>query len=139
MVTHFRPPANAKGGNPPNGGTAVGRARRDAAHAQAEREHAAAILTARRMMAIWLLDHGSITADDVQDLIDLPPTTNPTILGGVPTLFARRRWIVAAGYEHSRRPQAHARPVIRWRLADAGAIAAWLRDHPLPEPAGVNR
>jgi hypothetical protein len=133
MVARNRPP-----GKPTDNGLSLGEARRDAAHARLEADHARVVLTARRMMAVWLLEFGTITADDVQGLVELPPTVNPTLMGATPMMFARRRWIVADGYVRSRRPQAHARPVIRWRLVDAGALSAWLADNPAtPQPAGV--
>jgi hypothetical protein len=130
-------PAHAHGSKPADNGLSLGIARRDAAHAQAEAEHGPTLLFARRMFVLWLLQNGSGTADDVQDLIELPPTVNPTVLGAVPVLFARRRWIVAVGYQKSRRPQAHARPVTRWKLVDAAALSAWLQAHPMPTPAEV--
>lgn len=130
------PPDRTKG-KPCDNGMSVGLARRDAAHAQAEADHGQTLLLARRMFALWLLQMGTGTADDVQDLIELPPTVNPVILGAVPGLFARRQWIVADGYEKSRRPQAHARPILRWRLVDAAALSAWREAHPMPEAAGV--
>lgn len=123
---------------PKSNGAAAGLARRDATHRRQEEEHARIIHDARRMMAIWLEQFDSITADDVQDLCILPPDADPRVMGAVPKLFAARGWIRADGYERSKRPQAHARPVTRWVLVDRPAVVAWRENNPQqPEPAGV--
>jgi hypothetical protein len=128
---------DAPGCNPTAGGVAAGLARRDAAHDRQEADHAPTLLLARRLFAAYLLEYGGITADDVQDLTPLPPTANPKLFGAVPRPFAVAGWIRRDGYVPSRRPQAHARPVSRWVLADAAALGAWLAHTRSPAAKGV--
>lgn len=101
--------------------------------------HALAILAARRERYIrsgrrallaTLLDHGEATIDDARRSVQLPPDVNPKCFGGVPGELARAGIIRRAGFATTRRPVAHARPIMIWALLDRDAALAWLSDHP---------
>ena len=94
-------------------------------------EHREAVIRqAQRALLRLLLDHGTATADDVRSLVDLPDGINPKAFGAAPSPLAKRGIIRADGFTRSCRPEAHARPVTVWRLADPLAAEQWLRTHP---------
>jgi hypothetical protein len=102
------------------------------AHLAARRE--ALIDRARRALLSVLIERAEATADDVRELIPLPPGINAKVFGAVPSVLAETGIIVADGFAKSTRPEAHARPVQRWRLADRDGAKQWLRTHPdLPD------
>lgn len=88
------------------------------------------VLRGRRALLTALLAVGEATADDVRDLVDLPAGIDPVCLGAVPSVLARAGIIFRIGYSPTCRPDAHARPVSVWRLADRAAAVRWLADHP---------
>jgi hypothetical protein len=73
---------------------------------------------------------GQATADDVRDALDLPEGIDPVCLGAVPIALARAGIVRRVGYVPTCRPDAHARPVSLWALADRAAAVRWLADHP---------
>lgn len=95
----------------------------------------AVIRRAQRALLIVLLETGSATADDMRELVELPPGVGPKCFGAVPGPLARVGIIHAAGFAKTCRPVGHARPVTVWRLVDRPAAERWLRNYPdLPDP-----
>lgn len=109
---------------------AVGAAWRDAAHALLTDRRAVYVRRGQRALLTALLATGTATADDVRDAVDLPPGIDPVCLGAVPGALARAGIIRRVGYVPTCRPDAHARPVSVWALADREAAERWLADHP---------
>ena len=90
---------------------------------------------AARLYVAIAMRTGIVTGDDVrEELGDLPPGINAVCLGSVPGELARAGIIAADGFMKSRRPEAHARPITRWRLLSSAAALAWLRTN-TPRPA----
>lgn len=110
-----------------------GAARRDDALERHEAHRAGWLRRARRMLLLRLLAGGTATADDVHDICPPPEGIDPTVCGAVPRDLARSGIIARAGYAPSTRPEAHARPITVWRLADRVAAQAWLAAHPADE------
>jgi hypothetical protein len=94
------------------------------------------VLRGRRALLRAMLDgDGTATADDVRATVDLPAGMDPRCLGTVPGRLGYDRIIRPAGRIRTRRPEAHARWIDRWALADQAAALRWLADHPdLPDP-----
>ncbi|MEN6406360.1 MAG: hypothetical protein ABFC77_07810 [Thermoguttaceae bacterium] len=93
------------------------------------------IRRAQRALLAAILETGSATADDVRELVELPPGIGPRCFGAVPSPLARAKIIRADGFVKTCRPEAHARPVTVWQLVDRPAAERWLRDHPdMPAP-----
>lgn len=114
---------------------ADGQARKLDAHALLEARREVYVLRGRRALLAALLDRGEATADDVRDAVELPDEINPVCLGVVPGLLAHAGIIERVGFAESRRPDAHARPISVWRLANRDAALAWLTAHPdRPDP-----
>ena len=90
----------------------------------------ALIRAGRRALLAALLERGEATADDVRRAVPLPPSVGPKVFGAVPGELAEAGIIAADGYTTSNRPEAHARPVQRWRLVNRDAALTWLKDHP---------
>jgi hypothetical protein len=84
----------------------------------------------RRALLLRLLAAGAATADDVRVAVELPPGVGPRLFGAVPGKLAGDGIIQPAGYAATGRPQAHARPISVWALADRAAALDWLHDHP---------
>jgi len=115
--------------------TAEGERRKSAAFALLEALRELYVLRGRRALLARLLDAPQATADDVRDAVEMPDEINPVCLGVVPGPLARAGIIERVGFAESRRPDAHARPVSVWRLADRAAALAWLAAHPdRPDP-----
>ncbi len=95
------------------------------------------IRRARRALLASLLQGGdTVTIDEVRAVVPVPDGINPKAFGPVPFELAAAGIIVADGFVQSARPEAHARPVKRWRLVDRAAAANWLAIHPeLADPA----
>jgi len=105
------------------------------AHALLEARRELYVHRGRRALLVALLGGGDATADAVRDAVELPPAINPVCMGVVPGPLARASIIERVGFAESRRPDAHARPVSVWRLADRAAALAWLAAHPdCPDP-----
>jgi hypothetical protein len=112
-----------------------GEARKRAAHRLLEANRERLVRAGRRALLRHLLDHGTVTADDVRRAVPLPPGVNAKAFGVVPGVLALARIIRADGFVRTGRPVGHARPLIRWVLIDAAAAVAWLAANPeLPEP-----
>ncbi len=98
------------------------------------------IRRAQRALLTVLLETGSGTADDVRELVELPPGINAKCFGAAPGVLARANIIRPAGFTKTCRPVGHARPVTVWELADRTAAERWLRDHPAAlDPAADNK
>jgi hypothetical protein len=124
--------------SPSNTRHAEGEALKLAAHALLAARREVYVRRGRRALLLRLLAAGTATADDVRDAVELPPGINPKLFGAVPGLLAAAGIIEAVGYTRTARKEGHARPVLRWRLADRAAALAWLGANPdLPdlEPA----
>ncbi len=83
------------------------------------------------IVALW--DSATATIDDVRDAVDVPAGIDPVCLGAAPGPLARAGIIRRVGFEPSRRPAAHARPVSVWQLANRPAALRWLAEHRDPE------
>jgi hypothetical protein len=91
-------------------------------------------LVQRAYLAL-LLDRGPSTCDPVRDLVPIPPGTDPRLVGAAVRQLAERDLIYRVGLSRSTRPQAHARDLPIWGIADPDAARAWLAAHPeLPGP-----
>ncbi len=96
------------------------------------------IRAGRRALLAALLERGTASADDVRTAVPLRPGVGPKVFGAVPGELAEAGIIAADGFIRSTRPEAHARPIQRWRLLDRTAALAWLEEHPgqpAPPPA----
>lgn len=112
-----------------------GQTRKLDAHALLEARREVYVLRGRRALLAALLDRGEATADDVRAAVELPDKINPVCLGAVPGPLALAGIIERVGFAETRRPDAHARPVSVWRLADRDAALVWLAAHPdRPDP-----
>ncbi len=110
-----------------------GERRKGAALALLACNREAVIREGRRALLHVLLVRGTATIDDVRGIVRTPPGVNPKAFGVVPSQLANAGIIARDGYETSSRPEAHARPVTRWKLIDEAAATAWLAAHPMPE------
>ncbi|HVA50201.1 MAG TPA: hypothetical protein VNH11_27830 [Pirellulales bacterium] len=88
------------------------------------------VLRGRRALLRRLLDVGTATADDVRDAVTLPRAINPKLFGSVPLVLVKAGVIEHDGFAVTCRPQAHARPISRWRLSDRGKAERWLLANP---------
>lgn len=102
------------------------------------RDAALALLRARRATLIRelqiaalrvVLDRGQVCADDVRALVPIPSAVSPKVVGAAFRGLATAGLLRRDGFANSKRPQAHARPLSQWQLADADAAAAWLDTH----------
>lgn len=106
-----------------------GEARRDAA-LHLLRIHRAAVVRDLTRAALGIaLERGTLTADDVRAVVPIPPGIRPCVAGAA-IRDAAGILTQTGEYIRSRRPEAHARPLPVWRLADAAGAAAWLAAHP---------
>lgn len=113
---------------PPNG--AEGEALRDAALAVL-RVHRSELVRALQITALRVaLQRGTVTADDVRGLVEIPTGTSPKVVGAAFRDLALSGILRRTGYQNSTRAKAHARPLTVWALADAAGAAAWLAAHP---------
>lgn len=114
-------------------GHGEGERRKNAAHQLYERQRKRFIRDARRAMLEAVLVKGSMTIDDVRAVVELPEGVHPKAFGAVPGCLARAGIIRQDGFAKTSRPEAHARHVAVWRLADPHKAEAWLAAHrPLP-------
>ncbi len=124
-------------------GRALGESRKLDALAMLADRRDLCVLRGRRALLTALLATGEATDDDVRDTLTLPGGIDPVCLGAVPGALARAGIIRRVGYVPTCRPDAHARPVSVWTLADRAAAVRWLADHPDPgdddRAAGVQR
>lgn len=105
-----------------NNRSLMGPALRDEGMARAT-EHAERVIPGWRTSALeWVMEiarhHGYLTSETVMDAAyarGLSPPPEPRAWGTVMTGAARAGWIVRDGYETSKHPQAHCRPITRWR------------------------
>jgi hypothetical protein len=115
--------------------SAEGERRKQDAFAVLTANRECVIRRAQRALLTVLLETGSATADDVRELVELPPGINAKCFGAAPGPLARSKIIRADGFAKTCRPIGHARPVTIWKLADRPAAEIWLRNHPdLPDP-----
>jgi len=88
----------------------------------------------QRALLTALLVTDIAAADDVRDLVNLPPGIDPVCLGAVPGPLVGAGIIRRVGYAPTCRPTAHARPLSVWAVVDRDAAMQWLADHPdLPD------
>jgi hypothetical protein len=112
----------------------TGEDRRDAALTLLRRRRAVLVRCGQRVLLQKLLETGTATADDVRAALTLPPDIDPRCMGAVPGELADSGIIQPSGYVRTARSAGHARPVLRWHLADRPAALAWLSSHPeLPD------
>lgn len=110
--------------------TATGEDRRDAALALLRQRRAALVRRGQRALLGQLLAVGTATADDVRDMVPIPPDIDPRCMGAVPGELADAGIIWSTGYVLTGRSVGHSRPVRRWHLADRAGACDWLADHP---------
>ena len=115
-------------------GRAVGEEHKLNAHAVLTARRGLYVLRGRRALLITLLASGEATVDDIHDGIDLPDGIDPVCIGAIPGLLVRAGLIRRVGHVPTSRPDAHARPVSVWALADRAAVERWLVAHPDPNP-----
>lgn len=106
-----------------------GKRRKDVAFVLLEARRECYVREARRALLDALLANGIATADDVRAWVELPKGINPKAFGAVPSVLARAGIIRRDGFVSSTRPQAHARPVSVWKLADPATAKRWLASH----------
>lgn len=121
--------------NDRDAGRREGERRKDAAHGLFEAVRPKLIGRGRRALIGLLLTQDEATADDVRALIEVPAGIDPKCLGSVPGSLAKAGIIRRTGYRPSTRPEAHARTLTVWALADTRKAIQWLRDHPEPADA----
>ena len=123
-------------GHSPDAGRAEGDRLKADALALLEARREVFIRRGRRALLQTMFDgDGTATADDVRAAVTLPADMDPRCLGTVPGRLGYDRIIRPAGRIRTRRPEAHARWIDRWALADQAAALRWLADHPdLPDP-----
>ena len=95
-----------------------GERRKQDAFAMLTANREAVIRRAQRALLTVLLETGSATADDVRELVELPPGIDAKCFGAAPGVLARAKIIRADGFAKTCRPVGHARPVTVWALAD---------------------
>jgi len=113
-----------------NNGQSDGDRKKLESHAILESHRHIYVNRGRRVLLQTLLFCGRATADDVRELVELPPGIDPKLFGSVPGPLARAGIIRQAGFAKTCRPQAHARPVSVWALANRQAAEDWLRANP---------
>jgi len=84
----------------------------------------------RRALLEVLLRSGNATADDVRELVELPPGIDPKLFGSVPGSLVKAGIIRQVGFAKTCRAVGHARPVAIWQLVDRQKAEHWLRAHP---------
>jgi hypothetical protein len=92
--------------------------------------HDVYVLRGRRALLEAAMDRGWGTADDVRQSVALPPGVNPKCFGAVAAPLVAAGILSHDGFTQTLRREAHARPISRWRLLDAGRAAAWLAANP---------
>ncbi len=120
---------------PPDRGRELGEARKRAALDLHEARRDDIIRRGRRAFIQRLLDHGTATADDVANAIEVPAEIDGRCLGAIPSQFARGGIIEIADYTKSTRPSRHASIIAVWRLIDEQAACRWLALNPAPTDA----
>lgn len=111
-------------------GRAEGRWRKGAALDLHEVRRQQLVEDARRALVRHALACGSATADDVRDLVELPPGCSPKAFGAAPGPLAKAGIIERVAYTETCRPTAHARPVSVWRIRDRTKAERWLIENP---------
>ncbi len=111
-------------------GQTEGEARKQEQLAMLRERRAVYVRRGQRALLGRLLEGGNATADDVRQVVELPPGIDPKLFGAVPGSLARGGIIERAGFVKTARPTAHARPVTLWQLRDAAKARQWLAVHP---------
>lgn len=100
-------------------GRREGERRRDQAHRFLEARRRPFVLRGRLALLDRLLASGRATPDDVRDHVgELPEGIGPALFGAVSKPLKDAGAIRHVGYQKSRRPIAHARPVGIFEIAD---------------------
>lgn len=106
---------------------------------EAQRDRALNLLRVRRSALIRecsraalrvVLDQGEVTADDIRPFVEIPKDIKPVFVGTVFRDLADAQLIRFIGVRNSKRPEAHARSLKVWQLADRAAAEAWLIANP---------
>ncbi len=114
----------------PKLGRARGEARKQDALALLQARRAPCVRRGRRALLTCLLAGETATADDIREVVELPPGIDPKLFGSVPGPLVRAGIIRSDGFVKSSRPEAHARPVTVWRLSDRAKAEQWLTANP---------
>lgn len=111
-------------------GQSEGEQRKQAQLANLRERRAIYVRRGQRVLLQALLFCGRATADDIRELVEIPPDIDPKLFGSVPGPLARAGIIKRVGYELTSRPMAHARPVSVWALANRAEAEKWLAANP---------
>jgi hypothetical protein len=115
-----------------------GERRRDAALQLLRDRRAVLVRRIQRAYLTQLLTRAPATIDAVRAAVPIPAGIDPRCVGAAVRGLATLDLIRRAGPDRSRRPEAHARDLPRWEIADRDAAADWLDEHPeLPDPDAV--
>ncbi len=72
---------------------------------------------ARNVARVECLNHGTVTSDDVVQLMESSGIDLPGILGnGMGSIFRTKEFVPTGGFRKSKRPSRHAAMVRVWRL-----------------------
>lgn len=93
----------------------------------------------QRALLLVLLKNGSDTADDVQDLVELPPGTDSKCLSAAPSAFARDGLVRTDGFVKTCRPEGCARSITVEAFADRHRAMHWLNMDPALAAPGEGR
>ncbi len=115
-----------------NDGLADGERRREHAHHLHHVHRSALLLRLQRAYLMHLLEYGPATSDPLRSLVPIPQGTDPRVVGSAVRGLADAGLITSVGRRKSHRPQAHARKLDEWAIADAAKAQLWLAAHPEP-------
>jgi hypothetical protein len=92
----------------------------------------------RAAVTMLLATTGTITADDIRSMVDLPPEVDARLIGAAIRRLSRIGIIRPVGIATSTRPERHAGILRTWKLAGREAAVTWLREHldrlePMPD------
>jgi hypothetical protein len=91
------------------------------------RERRAELVKQLKMAALRVaIDRGEVTADCVRPMVAIPPDVNPKVAGCVFADLRDAGILRRDGFRNSTRPEAHARELKVWALADRPAALALL-------------
>lgn len=114
-----------------------GAARRDAALDLIRRTRAELVCTLGRAAVLHLLRHGTVSADDVRQLVPIPDGISPKVTGVIFADLVADGVLRRVGDRKSTRRVAHARRISVWACADPVAATAWLAEHPPLPPTDL--
>ncbi len=112
--------------DPQSNGGADGEARRDAALDLLLVHRGPLIRQIQAAAVRTAIEQWEVCADDVRALVPIPDGVNPKVVGAVFASLGRSQILQCIGFKKSTRPEAHARPIGKWRLANRSAAIKFL-------------